>query len=125
MTVPTRLALAVRETFAAALALPDHDGICRQAHGYRFTVDIAVAGVIDAERPWIVDVAALEALLRDEVVTPLDGADLRDHMDYPSLEGLMLWLLGRLRPRIPGLVRIEVQVPPKYRVVWEAEQGGA
>lgn len=124
MTTPTRLKLAVRETFAAALALPDHDGICRRAHGYRFTVDIEVAGVIDTERPWIVDVAALESLLRDEVVKQLDGADLRDHMGYPSLEGLILWLLDRLRPRISGLVRIEVQAPPKYRIVWEAERGG-
>lgn len=120
MSEPTRLSLAIRDTFAAALALPDHDGVCRQVHGYRFSVDLTVAGEVGDEHPWIVDVAALEALLRREVIEPLDGSDLRDHMPYPSLEGLLLWILGRLRPAVPGLVAVEVQAPPKYRVRWTA-----
>jgi 6-pyruvoyl-tetrahydropterin synthase len=120
VTGSTRLSLAIRDTFAAALALPDHDGICRQAHGYRFTVDLTVAGDVSADHPWIVDVAALEALLKEQVLDPLDGSDLRDHMPYPSLEGLLLWILGRLRPAVPGLVRVEVHAPPKYRVQWTA-----
>lgn len=120
MTHGSRLQLRIRETFAAALALPDHEGICRQAHGYRFTLTVAVAANVGPERPWIIDVAELETIVRDEILSVLDGQDLRRFMAWPSLEGLLLWTLERLQPKLPGLDELAIEAPPRYRIAWSA-----
>jgi 6-pyruvoyltetrahydropterin/6-carboxytetrahydropterin synthase len=82
-------------------------------HGHNFSVEITVRGEVDPETGFVVDLPALDRLLREEVVEPLDQQDLnrailevRDGTMTPSTEALALWLWGRLRDRIPGAARL-------------------
>jgi len=115
------LSLSVRNTFAAVLALPDHDGICRTPHGYRFEVELTVHATPAETQPWTVDLLMLERLLNEHVCDPLEGADLREVLAYPSLEALVAWIVARLRRVLPGLCAVSVSAPPRYRVAWQAQ----
>jgi 6-pyruvoyl-tetrahydropterin synthase len=68
---------------------------------------------VDPETGFVVDLAALDALL-DRVVEPLDQRDLnrvipevRDGSIQPSTESLARWFWSRLAPEIPGDARLE------------------
>lgn len=116
-----RLFLSVTTQFAGRVALPDHDGICRNAHGYRYKLEVIVAGTVSSERPWLNDVAELEATIAQFVTGPLDGSNLADVVGYPSMEGIVLWVVAALRPRVPGLAEVVLTAPPAYCVRWRAE----
>jgi len=116
-----RIELFVSTRFSARVAIPDHDGVCRRPHGYRFRVEAGVEGVLDPEKPWVLDLHTIEENLR-EVVSSLEGQDLNNFIPYPSLEGVALWIYDRLKDRLPSLKRILLEAPPRYRVVLKGEK---
>ncbi len=45
-----------------------------EPHGHDYVCDVTIAGPLDPETGMVLDLGILDAVLRDEVVTPLDGA---------------------------------------------------
>ena len=93
-----------REAFGPLSDPPGH------AHDYRCAV--TVSGPLDQRMAMVLDLAELDRILQEEVVSRLDGKHL--NRDVPSLAGtiptceaLALDVFRRLLPRLPRDVTLE------------------
>ncbi|MDR3509750.1 MAG: 6-carboxytetrahydropterin synthase [Caulobacteraceae bacterium] len=88
------------------------DSPYRRLHGHSFKVEATVRGPVVEPAGWVEDLAALDGALR-AVAAELDHSFLNDHEELktPTLEHLCLFFAGRLKPRFPGLSRIQVSRP--------------
>jgi len=84
-----------------------------EPHGHDYVVEVEVAGPLDEETGFVVDLGALDELL-EEVLGGLDGGDLneaipevREGRMIPSTEALARWLYHFLAGRIPAPARLE------------------
>jgi len=99
-------------TFEAAHHLPHvppgHP--CARVHGHSFTLRVTVRGPIDPKAGWVVDFADVIAAAAP-VVAELDHHDLNgiSGLENPTTELLARWIWKRLKPGLPGLVRIEIR----------------
>jgi 6-pyruvoyltetrahydropterin/6-carboxytetrahydropterin synthase len=102
------------QTFDAAHYLPHgpEDSPYRRLHGHSFRVEATVAGPVHGPVGWVEDLAELDAALKD-AAGALDHSLLNETegLESPTLERLCLWFADRLKPRFPGLKRIEVSRP--------------
>ena len=107
-----RLEIVKSVTFDAAHFLPSapegHPN--RRMHGHSFRLDVAVAGEPDPETGVILHFAEFERAL-DEVREALDHRLLNEinGLQTPTLEHLVVWVAGRLAPKLPGLARVTVR----------------
>ncbi|HEX5520910.1 MAG TPA: 6-carboxytetrahydropterin synthase [Longimicrobiaceae bacterium] len=99
-----------RETFGACSN--------EHGHGHNYVLEVMVAGVPDSLTGFSVDLAALDVVLREEVIEPLDHRHLNHAVpdfapgaQIPTTENLLLYLWARLEPRIHGarLVRLRLR----------------
>jgi 6-pyruvoyltetrahydropterin/6-carboxytetrahydropterin synthase len=95
-----------REAFGALADPPGHD------HHYRCAV--TVTGPLDPAMASVIDLPALDRILAEEVVAPLDGTHIdRDLTDFapgrtlPTCEALAAWLFPRIARRLPAGVELE------------------
>jgi 6-pyruvoyltetrahydropterin/6-carboxytetrahydropterin synthase len=87
-------------------------------HPHDYTCAVTVVGPLDRDTDTILDLAVLDRILDEEVVTRLDGknlnADLPEFADgaaLPTCEALARLLFGRLAARLPAgvtLARVRV-----------------
>jgi 6-pyruvoyltetrahydropterin/6-carboxytetrahydropterin synthase len=115
----TYLTRAVR--FAAAHRYYRHEwdeernrevfGACSNphGHGHNYRLEVTVAGEPDPQTGFSVDLAALDRILREEVLQPLDHRHLNHAVPefgpgaaIPTTENLVIWIWDRLAPRVPG-----------------------
>lgn len=84
----------------------------RPGHGHDYRCAVTVAGPYDAARGTLVDLAALDRLLDEEVGT-LDGTNLATHPAFASgrpiatCEALAVHLFGRIAGRLPAGLTLE------------------
>lgn len=90
-----------------------HFGASMTPHGHNYAVEVTVRGEVDSETGFVVDLVALDRLLREEVVERMDQQDLnqaipevREGAMVPSTESLATWLWARLHDRIPPPARL-------------------
>ncbi len=83
-------------------------------HAHDYTLQVTVAGTIDPETGFLVDLGKLDSLLQREVVARLDRGDLNDEIPevregsmLPSTESLARWFWRLLDERIPPPARLE------------------
>lgn len=97
--------------FEAAHRLPNlpEDHKCRRLHGHSYQVRITVKGEPDEHTGWIIDFADIAAAfqpLRDQLdhyyLNEIEG------LENPTSENLARWIWDRLKPRLPGLSKIQV-----------------
>jgi 6-pyruvoyltetrahydropterin/6-carboxytetrahydropterin synthase len=82
-------------------------------HGHDYVLEVTVRGPVDPATGFSADLGALDALLRREVVQPLDHqhinhavAAFREGGLIPTCENLLAWLWERIAPSLPGAVRL-------------------
>lgn len=82
-------------------------------HGHNYALEVVVRGEIDEETGFLVDLGALDEMLRTEVVDRLDQRDLTEALPgfgeggrIPTTEELARWFYHRLADRIPGAARL-------------------
>jgi len=95
--------------FNAIHSFPSDPGYDRLPHGhdYEFTV------MVEGERPaagMLFDLRQLRPLVEREIVAALDHGNLDRILADPSLESLAEWMWRRLRPHLPGHVRLGLEV---------------
>jgi 6-pyruvoyltetrahydropterin/6-carboxytetrahydropterin synthase len=95
-----------REAFGPLSDPPGH------AHDYRCVV--TVAGPLEASRGMVMDLAELDRILHDEVVTPFDGKHLNlDVPEFaygrtlPTCEAIAALVFPRVAARLPTGVTLE------------------
>lgn len=83
-------------------------------HGHNYDLEVTVLGEIDPETGFVVDLGALDEVLRREVVERFDQKDLNEVLPevregtlVPSTENLARWLWNHLAGRIPGPARLQ------------------
>lgn len=92
-------------------------GAAAEDHGHRYTCAVTLAGRLPPDGA-LLDLAALDALLAEEVTAPLGNRHLNEALPefaygriLPTCEALAAWCFARLAPRIPGDVELlEVRI---------------
>lgn len=86
-------------------------GSCSRSsyHGHNYACEITVSGEIDPETGFVVDLGALDAILREEVSERFDhrniNADVPEFADgklIPSGENLARFIFARVQERLNG-----------------------
>ena len=84
---------------------------CARLHGHSFRVEIHVSGPVDPHSGWVMDFADIKAAFQP-LYDQLDHHYLNevDGLDNPTSERLAAWIWERLKPALPLLSEVEVQV---------------
>ncbi len=84
-----------------------------EPHAHDFRVEVEVEGDPDPETGFVVDLATLDRVLREEILAPLDGQELNEVIGgvrngtlQPSTEVLAHWIGARIATRIPAPARL-------------------
>jgi len=98
-------------------------------HGHDYVLEVTVRGEVDPDTGFSVDLGALDAMLRCEVIEPLDHQHInhavpafREGGRIPTCENLLIWLWERIAPAVPGgarLERLRLHEGPDLRVDYE------
>lgn len=122
----THASLTRRVSFAAAhrYRRPDWSeeknlemfGSCSRPsyHGHNYACEVTVTGEIDPETGFVVDLGALDAILREEVVDRFDhrniNSDVPEFADgklIPSGENLARFIFARVQERLDGRASVK------------------
>lgn len=78
-------------------------------HGHNYACEITVSGEIDRETGFLIDLGALDAIIREEVIDRFDhrniNADVAEFGDgklVPSGENLAMFIFARVQERLAG-----------------------
>lgn len=108
--------------FEAAHRLPDAPAghKCRRLHGHSYRLVVFVEGPINPETGWVVDFAEIRGAV-DPVVDELDHQYLNEieGLSKPTAEVITRWVWDRVKPRLPGLCRLELYETAKCGCVYE------
>ena len=82
-------------------------------HGHNYRLEVTVRAVIDDITGFSADLAALDHVLHEEVVRPLDHqhlnhavAEFAEGRAIPTCENILRWLWPRIAARIPEPARL-------------------
>lgn len=82
-------------------------------HAHDYSCAVTVSGPPDPETGMLIDLPALDRLLAELVVTPLDGkhlnldvAEFADGKLLPTCEALAAYLFARIGPQLPDSVEL-------------------
>lgn len=100
-------------------------------HGHNYRVTLTVAGEVDPQTGFLVDLARLDGLVRERVLEPLDHRHLNEAVpefgegrSLPTSENLALWIRDRVRTGLPGeirLVAVRVAEEDDLAAEWRAD----
>jgi 6-pyruvoyltetrahydropterin/6-carboxytetrahydropterin synthase len=83
-------------------------------HGHSYECHITVSGSIDPMTCMVVNLADLDAVLRDEVVEPLDHRHLNHDVpefalgqQLPTSEALAVYIWGRIESKLPAGISLD------------------
>jgi 6-pyruvoyltetrahydropterin/6-carboxytetrahydropterin synthase len=93
-------------------------------HGHNYEMDVTVAGPVDPETGYVLDLKVLKDLLGDRVVADLDHRNLNLEVSWleglvPTTENLVVAIWNRIHDRLPeglALERIVLWETPRNSV---------
>ena len=100
-------------------------------HGHDYLLEVVVEGEVDPVTGFSVDLGMLDAVLREQVLEPLDHQHLNHAVaDFapggliPTTENILLLLWNTIEPRLEGvrLVRMRLHENPDFFVEYEGER---
>lgn len=99
-------------TFEAAHRLPNVPAghKCGRLHGHSFRVELRVAGKVEPTSGWVMDFDTIKKAFQP-TYDSLDHHFLNEleGLSNPTCENLARWIWDRVRPVLPGLVRVVVR----------------
>ena len=103
------------------------------AHGHNYRLTVEVSGAIDRSTGFVVDLPALDALIRTRIVDRLDHAHINDAVpefaeggEIPTTENLVVWIAAELAAGLPAANRLEsVHLAEDERLASKWTRGGA
>lgn len=94
-------------------------------HGHNYELEIGVTGDIDPETGFVIDLAILKAIIKEEVETPFDHKNLNvevaEFQDLnPTVENIAMVIWNKLRNRLDTSYGISVKLyeTPRNFVVY-------
>ena len=117
--MPNKVYLTRRETFAAAHrlfkpGLSDKEnfelfGKCSNPnwHGHNYTLEVTVAGEVDKETGFVIDIKKLKEIMHQFVISKVDHKNLNLDTDFmkgiiPTSENITIAIWNQLTDKIPG-----------------------
>ncbi len=111
--------LTRRETFAAAhrlfkSGLTDEQnfelfGKCSSPnwHGHNYTLEVVVAGKVDSNTGFVIDLKKLKEIIREHVISKVDHKNLNLDTDFmkgliPTSENIVIAIWNQLKDKIPS-----------------------
>jgi 6-pyruvoyltetrahydropterin/6-carboxytetrahydropterin synthase len=84
----------------------------RKVHGHSFVVTASVARPEPDSEGWVMDLGALEDLLR-KILSELDHAVLNDipGLEKPTFENILLWIESKMKVAGVAPSRLEIERP--------------
>lgn len=89
-------------------------GWTAKPHDHNYACFVTVTGPLRPGEGTVMDLSDLDRILQEEVVAPLDGADLNQALPavaagevLPVCETLATWCYARVAARLPAGVRLE------------------
>ena len=122
-----------RESFNAAHRLwnpdlPDDEnqrlfGKCANLHGHNYVLEVVVAGEVDPDTGYVLDLKVLSEVIARQVIRDVDHRNLNTDVPWlsgriPTAENLALAFWERLRPELPDGMLRSVRV-------WETDKNWA
>jgi 6-pyruvoyltetrahydropterin/6-carboxytetrahydropterin synthase len=102
----------------------------RNGHGHNYTLEVTVAGEVDAESGFVVDLKALKEILEREVVSVYDHRHLNLEVpefasEIPTTENIAIAVWKRLDGKVSGarLHRVRVYEMPDLFADYCGEEG--
>jgi 6-pyruvoyltetrahydropterin/6-carboxytetrahydropterin synthase len=99
-------------------------------HGHNYRLYVTVGGEVDPATGFVVDLGALDAIVRERVIEPLDHQHLNaacpefgEGREIPSSESLVRWIRERLADRLPPgshLARLRLEEDEDLAAEWTA-----
>jgi len=133
MTSQPNVLVSRRETFNAAHQLRNPGlsedenrrlfGKCVNLHGHNYALDVVVAGKIDDETGYVLDLKLLSELIYEQVIQYVDHRNLNTDVPWlkgcvPTAENLAVIFWERLKRELPEGVLRSVRV-------WETDKNWA
>lgn len=101
-------------------------------HGHLYRVTVTVTGPLDPTTAMVIDLVTLDAILAEEVVTPLAGRHLNDAVPafmpgsaLPTCEAIAAWCFTRVAARLPAGVSVERVRVAEDETLWAECTGPA
>ena len=74
-------------------------------HGHNYILEVSVAGPIDPDSGWLVDLQKLNVLVRSRIVDVIDHSQIEKDIDWfkgkqPSSENILVWAWNEIAPRM-------------------------
>ena len=111
-------------SFDAAHFLPRYKGKCKNVHGHRWTVELAVEGPVDPNTGFVVDFSHIKAWLQENVVDEFDHTLINDKIENPTAENIAEWIGKQfiIENSKVGLAYVRVWETPDSMVEWRPEK---
>ena len=98
-------------------------------HGHNYELEVTVAGEVDPETGFVIDLKRLRDLVEERVVRDLDHRNLNLEVEWlkgvnPSTENLVAAIWHRLLPHLPEgveLKRLRLRETPRNQVEYEGD----
>ena len=98
-------------------------------HGHNYELEVAVAGPVDPETGYVMDLKALKDLVNHRVVSDLDHRNLNLEVSWlagviPSTENLAVRIWERIAPHVPPPAELDKVVlweTPRHWVEYRGE----
>jgi 6-pyruvoyltetrahydropterin/6-carboxytetrahydropterin synthase len=84
-------------------------------HGHNYELEIGVTGDIDPETGFVIDLAILKAIIKEEVETPFDHKNLNLEVEAfkelnPTVENIAMVIWNKLRKRLDVSYEVSVKL---------------
>ena len=79
----------------AAHFLPNYEGKCRDLHGHRWRIELAVEGIVNEDTGMVIDFVDLKRFL-DYIKEQLDHHLINDIIPNPTAENICFWIRDEL-----------------------------
>lgn len=82
-------------------------GSCATLHGHNYEMEVTIAGEVQVETGYVVDLKKVKDLIRSEIIQKVDHRHLNTDVDFlkginPTVENLAQTFWNILEPKIPS-----------------------
>ena len=84
-------------------------------HGHNYELEVGVTGSVDPETGFVIDLALLKAIIKEEVEVPFDHKNLNIEVEAfkelnPTVENIAMVIYNKLRQRLDSAYDISVKL---------------
>ena len=104
------------------MRLPDHEGVCACDHGYDFRLTVRIRTARGGKAGFPLDLLAVDAVVKEQVVAQLADRSLNDILAAPSLENIAYWIGLRLQAGLPGFDSLCLEAGDTYAIELDVKE---